>query len=123
MHETSSHRKYEGKEDTRNKNEEETFSQCMGFHLGDYRKFHKPKKGGFKMKKKISLVNLNKNEVKKNGMKELLKEELGTLKGGFKCFFWPCYCWCSRPENMFSIDDENRIGNTNQLDFVDPPLI
>ena len=74
------------------------------------------------MKKKISLTSLNNKEVKKNGMKVLLKEELGTLKGGFKCSFQPCYCWCYHPEAMWSIDDEIKMGSTNLDDFVDPPF-
>jgi hypothetical protein len=74
------------------------------------------------MKKKISLVNLNNREVKKNDLKELLKEELGTLKGGFKCSFQPCYCGCSGPGDMFNIDDENKIGATNLFDLIDPEI-
>lgn len=74
------------------------------------------------MKKKLSLINLNSEEVKKNGMKKLLKEELGTLKGGVKCYYWPCYCWCYLLENHWSIDDENKMGSTNLDDINDPPF-
>ena len=67
------------------------------------------------MKKKLSLINLNNNEVKKNGMKELLKEELGTMKGGYKCAVHQCVCWCNGPyaDDMDNDDNEMKTGQVN----------
>lgn len=69
------------------------------------------------MKKKISLVNLNKNEVKKNGMKELLKEELGATIGGGKCFLIDCWCSCDGPGDSYYNDIHVR-DNNNQWTYL-----
>lgn len=70
------------------------------------------------MKKKLSLVSLNKNEVKKNNLKELHKEELGTLKGGIKCSFQQCGCWCWNINNTIAVDDEVKLHSTNLYDYL-----
>jgi hypothetical protein len=58
------------------------------------------------MKKKMSLIDLNNNEIKKNQMKQLLTEEVENTKGGAfpKCWFPMCLCWCSGSD---SFSDDN----------------
>jgi hypothetical protein len=46
------------------------------------------------MKKRMSLINLNNNEIKKNEKKQLLSKELENAKGGAKCAQPMCFCNC-----------------------------
>lgn len=61
----------------------------------------------------MSLIGLNNNEIKKNEMKPMLAEEMKNAKGGFKCFFIPCICFCSPASDYF--DDGANLSNLQYI--------
>jgi hypothetical protein len=56
------------------------------------------------MKKKMSLIGLSNNEIKKNKMKPLLFKEMGNTKGGGMCPIPQCLCHCHVDD---IVDDAN----------------
>lgn len=66
------------------------------------------------MKKKMSLIDLNNNEIKKNKKKQLLNKELENAKGGAKC--WQPMCFCSCYPVLDYIDDNIELAQKYYLE-------
>lgn len=62
------------------------------------------------MKKKLSLIDLNNNEIKKNKMQRLVTEELERVKGGAKCMVPQCICFCPSFNTLTDGDDVAQEG-------------
>jgi len=59
-----------------------------------------------KMKKKVSLIQLNKSGIKKDQLNNLLREECENTKGGAKCFQPMCSCTCYPSSDYFEYNEE-----------------
>jgi len=66
------------------------------------------------MKKKMSLIQLNQSEIKKNQNNRILREELENSRGGAKCAQPTCWCSCYPWSEYF--DDNQELAQQQYLE-------